>query len=417
MASMNTQANSGIFDPIRIGQLQLSGRFAKSATVETRCTVDGYVTDELVQFYENIARGGTPLIISGAASYNSYSRGVAHQISVDHDDKIEGLKKVADAVHRHGSKMFIQIYHTSRQAIPEGVGRSEAQAPSKVWEPTLGVMPRPMTLTEIEQTIEDFAAAAERCQKAGFDGIQIHAAHGYLISAFLTPHTNRRKDRYGGSLSNRMRLLLETYRAVRRRVGPDFPVTMKINGSDELPLRRGMPTSDLVAVTKMMEDEGLDAVEISTGHYESGTTFSRARWKGFTKRMATVGAGKNMSFLRRNSMRIFAPFVDTLFNFMGGYEEGFNLKYAREFTKKLNIPVICVGGFIHKDAMEKALLDGDCDIISVARGLIADPHLYKHMKEDRHGPLCVHCNGCLAVAGVQPAACGNPKVVAPPISA
>ncbi len=153
-----------------------------------------------------------------------------------------------------------------------------------------------MSITEIEQTIEDFAAAAERCQKAGFDGIQIHAAHGYLISAFLTPHTNRRKDNFGGSLTNRMRLLLETYRAVRRRVGPDFPVIMKINGSDELPLRRGIPTADLVTVTKMLEDEGLDAVEISVGHYESGTTFSRARWNGFTKRMATVGAGKKHEF-------------------------------------------------------------------------------------------------------------------------
>ncbi|GHB49926.1 NADH oxidase [Pseudovibrio japonicus] len=413
MATTSAQTDSGLFDPIRIGQLQLSGRFAKSATVETRCTVDGYVTNELIDFYEEIARGGTPLIISGAASYNSYSRGVAHQISVDHDDNIEGLKKLADAVHRHGSRMFIQIYHTSRQAIPAGVGRTEAQAPSKVWEPTLGVMPRPMTLTEIEQTIEDFAAAAERCQKAGFDGIQIHAAHGYLISAFLTPHTNRRKDKYGGNLSNRMRLLLETYRAVRRRVGPDFPVIMKLNGSDELPFRRGMSTSELVTVAKMMEEEGLDAVEISAGHYESGTTFSRARWKGFTKTMATEGAGKNMSFLRRNAMRIFAPLVDTFFNFLGGYQEGFNLNYASEFTKKLNIPVICVGGFVHKSAMEKALLDGDCDMISVARGLIADPHLYKHMKEDRQGPVCLHCNACLAVAGVRPATCTNPKLIAP----
>ncbi|WP_310620058.1 NADH:flavin oxidoreductase [Flexibacterium corallicola] len=410
MTRAATTSENLLFQSIKIGGVELSGRLAKSATVETRCTEDGFITDQLIEFYEEIARGGTPLIISGASSYNRYARGVPYQISVDADDKIPGLKKLAQAVHRHQSKIFIQIYHTSRQALPEPVGRKDAQGPSSVREPTLGVKPRAMSIAEIQETIQEYALAAERCKKAGIDGVQIHASHGYLISAFLTPHTNRRKDQYGGSFENRMRLLVETYRAVRKRVGPDYPLILKLNGSDELPFRKGLGTSELVKVAQNMEGEGIDAVEITTGHYESGTTFSRARWQGFTKLLTSKGVGANFSWPRRWGMWLVAPVIDSLFNKISVYSEGFNANYARQFKAALKIPVICVGGFIQKDAMEASLQRGDSDMISVARALVADPYLYRNLQDGIKGPQCQYCNKCLALAGVKPLTCFHLEV-------
>ncbi len=401
-----------LFTPISIGKLILSGRVIKSAMVETMCTKDGFVTPKLVEHYQQIAQGGAPLIIAGAANYNLYGRGVPHQLSVDNDDKIPGLKKLTQAVHELGGKIMAQVYHTSRQALPTPVGRSDAQAPSAVYEPSLGVSPREITKAEIKQNILEFSEAALRCKTAGFDGVQIHAAHGYLISGFLTPHTNRRKDEYGGSFENRMRFLLEVYSAVREKVGGDFPLILKLNGSDDLPFRKGLKTQELIKVALRMEQAGIDAVEITAGHYESGTTFSRGHWQGFTKTMLKHGLGPNLSWGRRNGMALVAPLVDWYFNKISAFREAFNLDYAKQFTQTLTVPVICVGGFVNKNTMAQALNNGDCDMVAVARGFIADPYLYRNMKEGIQGPKCNYCNACFARPGVQPLTCYEPTISA-----
>jgi 2,4-dienoyl-CoA reductase-like NADH-dependent reductase (Old Yellow Enzyme family) len=399
-----------LFTPIRIGKLELPGRLVKSATTETRCTPDGFVTDELIEHYEQIARGGTPLLITGNAYFNLYSNAGPRQLGTDSDDKIPGLRRLADAVHRHGSKVFMQIYHVGRQAIPRFVGRKDAVAPSAVFEPALGVRPREITQEEIRETIRGFADACGRAQEAGFDGIQIHAAHGYLLSAFLTPHTNRRTDEYGGSFENRLRLLVEVYRAIRQRVGQEYPIIMKLNGSDDLSLRKGLKPEDLVKVAQRMQSEGVDAVEITAGHYESGFTFERGQWKGFFSTVTTIGMGTNLAWYHRLSARLLAPFLDWGLNRIAGYSEGFNLRYSKLFKQALSIPVICVGGFIHREAMEQAIASGECDMVSVARALIADPFLYRHMQEGREGPQCDFCNACYARGAMWPVDCYNEEI-------
>jgi 2,4-dienoyl-CoA reductase-like NADH-dependent reductase (Old Yellow Enzyme family) len=401
---------NSLFTPIRIGNLELPGRFVKSATTETLCTDDGFITDDLIAYYERIAQGGTPLLITGNAYFNLYSKAAPRQIAADNDDKIPGLRRLADAVHGHGSKVFMQIYHVGRQASPRFVGRADAVAPSRVFEPTLGVRPREITREEIQETVQGLADAAARGQQAGFDGIQIHAAHGYLINAFLTPHTNRRKDEYGGSFENRLRFLLEVYRAVRQRVGQDYPVILKINGSDELRLRKGLKPDDMVKVVQRMEAEGVDAVEISAGHYESGLTFERGRWRKFFGTVTTIGVGRSLPAYHRIPVRLVAPLLDWGLRRMAGYSEGFNLRYAKLFKQALSIPVICVGGFVHREAMERAIASGECDMVSVARALIADPFLYRHMQEGVQGPECDFCNACYARAAVWPIDCYNEEV-------
>jgi 2,4-dienoyl-CoA reductase-like NADH-dependent reductase (Old Yellow Enzyme family) len=304
----------------------------------------------------------------------------------------------------------MQIYHVGRQASPRFVGRTDAVSPSRVFEPTLGVRPREITREEIQETVQGLAAAAARGQQAGFDGIQIHAAHGYLINAFLTPHTNRRRDEYGGSFENRLRFLLEVYRAIRQRVGQDYPVIMKMNGSDELTLRKGLKPDDMVKVAQRMQSEGVDAVEISAGHYESGLTFERGRWRKFFSTVTTIGVGRNLPGYQRIPVRLLAPLLDWGLRRVAGYSEGFNLRYSKLFKQALTIPVICVGGFVHREAMERAIASGECDMVSAARALIADPFLYRHMQEGVQGPQCDFCNACYARAAVWPIDCYNEEV-------
>lgn len=164
-----------------------------------------------------------------------------------------------------------------------------------------------------------------------------------------------------------MRLLLEVYQAIRERFGKDYPVILKMNGSDNLPLRRGLKPEDLVRVAQRMEAEGVDAIEISAGHYESAFTFERGTWKGFFSTLTTIGVGTNLPGYRRAPIRLLAPFLDWGLRRVAGYREGFNLPYARLFKQALRIPVICVGGFLHREAMEAAIADGGCDMVSVAR--------------------------------------------------
>ncbi len=401
---------SVLFTPIRLGSLTLPGRFAKSATLETRCTDDGFVTDALIEYYEQIARGGTPLLITGNAYFSLYSKAAPQQLAVDHDDKIPGLRRLTEAVHRHGGKIFLQVYHVGRQAVPRLVGRKDAVSPSRVFEPTLSVWPRPITREEIREAVAGFGAAAGRACEAGFDGVQIHAAHGYLISAFLTPHTNRRTDEYGGSFDNRARFLVEVYRATRERVGADLPIILKLNGSDDLPLRKGLQPEDLVQVALRMEREGVDAVEITAGHYESGLTFERGQWRGFFRNVTTVGLGRNFPWYYRGTVRLLAPLLDWGLSRVAGYSEGFNLPYAKLFKQALKMPVICVGGFVHREAMERALTSGECDMVAVARALIADPYLYRHMRQGVPGPVCDFCNECYGRAAAMPVECYSPTI-------
>lgn len=402
-----------LFQPIRIGQLELAGRFAKSAYIETMCTEDGFVTDQLIEHYEEIARGGTPLLMTSAIYFNQYSQAMTRGLALDHDDKIPGLQRLTARVQQYGAKIFAQIYHAGRQAVPSEVGRQDAQAPSPQFEPVVGCKPRAMSIDEIRETVRLFGVAAERAKRAGFDGVQIHAAHGYLINAFLTPHTNRRKDEYGGSAENRMRFLVEVYRAVRAQVGPDFPVILKLNGHDDLPLRKGLITTDYVQIARHMQDEGIDAVEVTAGHYESGLTFERGHWKGFFSTLASPhGIGRKWPTAKRLLISLLAPVLDAYLNRVSAFRPAFNLPYARAFKQALDIPIICVGGFADQATIEDALNSAGCDMVAVARPIIADPHMYNHMKAGVTGPRCDFCQGCYARATALPTDCYNPHVKA-----
>jgi 2,4-dienoyl-CoA reductase-like NADH-dependent reductase (Old Yellow Enzyme family) len=400
---------SPLFRAFAIGRLTIPGRLIKTATSETRGTGDGFVTQELIAFYEPMARGGVPLIISGNLYTSIDGRSTPRQLGADDDRKIPALKQLVDAVHAHGSKMFAQISHAGRQLVPGFAGVSESVSASDVVDQSSGIRPRPLATAEIKRIIEQFGTAAGRCQQAGFDGVQIHAGHGYLISQFLTPYTNIRTDEYGGSFENRLRFLREIVREIRSRVGPGYPVIVKLNGSDYLPFRPGLKTPELVRVAQIMEQDGIDAVEVSVGHYESGFPIVRGTfWR--CMRGMLKGSVLHYAPQRRVGFTVMWPLVAIVSSILWRPREGFNLEYARQFKQALSIPVISVGGFLTRQAMEGALAAGSCDAVSAGRAFIADPLLYQHVRDQTAGPRCVDCNACVGVIGTQPLDCYHPRV-------
>ena len=405
------QRSPGIlFEPFSIGTLAIPGRVIKSATSETMATEDGFATDRHVGFYEPLARAGTPLLITGNIYVGRDGQSTPRQLGADSDDKIAALARLTAAVHRHGALIFAQLSHCGRQVVPPFVGRREAVSASDVKDLMTGTKPRPLGIDEIRRVVDDFGAAAARCKAAGFDGIQIHAGHGYLVSQFLTSYTNRRTDVYGGTLEGRTKFLRDIHRAIRDRVGAGYPVMMKLNGSDWLPLRAGLKTDELIEVAKLLERDGIDAVEISVGHYESGFPVIRGTF-GRCLRAMVKGSVRYVPFPRRQLVTLFWPLIAAVSNLIWSRREGYNLDYAREFTAALRIPVICVGGFATRAAMEAAIEGGLCDAVSCARAFIADPFLYRHLRDGgTPRPACVFCNACSGSIGSEPLECCHPKV-------
>lgn len=402
--------NDILFSPLRIGKLEIAGRIYKTATSETRATPDGFIDDEFLAFYEPIARAGTPLIISGNLYSSEQGKSTYRMGGIDNDDKLPGLRRLTALAHAHGSRIFAQINHCGRQTLPWAMGRDCAVSASDVSEKFLGTKPRPLTRDEIRGVVREHAEAAARAVEAGFDGIQLHVGHGYLLNQFLTPYTNRRTDEYGGSFENRQRLLREVYDACREAVGADYPIIAKINGHDELAGRDGLDTPALVAVARMLEERGLDAVEITVGHYESGMPMVRGRFDAFFHDMVHHGLGTQVRQPRRALLRAGWRGIAAFANRAWPYEEGFNLKYAREFRRELTIPVICVGGFATREGMEVAIGSGQVDAVSSARAMIADPYLVRHIRDGVPGPRCNFCNACIARAGAQPVDCYEPAI-------
>jgi 2,4-dienoyl-CoA reductase-like NADH-dependent reductase (Old Yellow Enzyme family) len=395
--------------PLRIGSLEVAGRVFKTATVESRADDAGFVTDELIAFYEPIARAGTPLVITGNLYVSPQGKSTRGMCGVDSDDKIPGLTRWAAALHRHGSKLIGQLNHCGRQVIAGHTGVRDPVSASAVYEPLMGTKPRALRLDEIPEVIEAFTSAAQRCQAAGFDGVQIHAAHGYLLNQFLTPHTNRRNDEYGGSPEKRLRIVREILRETRRRCGPEFPLLLKLNGHDRLPGRRGLGTAEWVEIARALEAEGADAVEVSVGHYESGFVMMAGSFRDFYRNLLERGLGRHMDAFRRFSLRAGHRWFDALSRRLWPAREGFNLEFSRAMKRALRIPVICVGGFHTRAAIETALAEGAADAISCGRAFIADPFLYDHLMTNTAGPRCDYCNLCLARA-TDPVDCWNPSV-------
>ncbi|HSR33766.1 MAG TPA: NADH:flavin oxidoreductase [Anaerolineae bacterium] len=331
-----------LFSPVKIGSLELKNRLVRSATAEHMATEPiGRATPALAALYGKLARGGVGLMITGHAYVTPVGKAHEEMLSVHCDQVIPGLKTLTDVVHAEGGRIALQINHGGRQC--EGPYTASMVAPSAVANPS-GSVPREMTPGEIEETIDAFGQAARRGQLADFDAIQVHAAHGYLISEFLSPHTNRRTDAWGGDFERRLKFLVAVCEAVRGQVGPDFPVFVKLGMMDNLELvPDGLTPEDGVRIVSRLADLGLDGVEIS-GAYTGGARFN-----------VRMGVGSKIP-------------------------EAYFRHLARRAKAATCLPVILVGGMRSRAVMDDVLVTGDADLISLSRPLIRETDLPNRLR-------------------------------------
>lgn len=348
-----------LFEPSTIQDLQLPNRFIRSATWEGLAGEDGTCTPELVNLMVELVKGEVGLIITGHSYVSPAGQATIKQLGIHNNSLIDGLREMTEAVHREGGRIVMQLAHGGLKADTRLTGTTPF-GPS-TGEGLLESPGREMTLDEIQDTIEAFGQAANRAKEAGFDGVQIHSAHGYLLSQFLSPAYNKRTDNYGGTIENRARALLEVLRNVRRNVGRYYPVLVKINSEDFLD--GGLTLEDFIMVSVMLDRAGIDAVEVSGGTHFSG------KFTPFRKRI---------TFER---------------------DQAYFRNAARALKVKIKAPVILVGGIRSYFTVERLVSEGIADYISLCRPLIRQPMLIKQWQSGcLRKATCISCNGCLGVA-------------------
>ena len=379
--------------PIRIGNIEVKNRIVKAAVVENMATEDGRVTDELIRVYEKAAQGGAGLIISGGTYVQTSGRNVKFQTGAHHDDLIPGLARMARAGQSNGARMVLQISHGGRQCPPEFVG-DDVIGPSPVMDTLTKVMPRAMSEDEIEETVASFGMAALRAREAGFDGVEIMAGHGYLINEFLARRTNRREDKWGGSLENRARFLFRVIETIRRTVGPDYPVLIKINTEDQM--KNGFSLDECAWVCGRLPGLGIDAVKFSGGTYESALNIARGD-------IPEAEILEDYQGWERFRIKMIIRLMRRKFRF----SEAYFLDNVKRLRKGIDIPVILVGGLRSPAIMERIVQAGDADMIALGRPLIRQPGWPNRiLAGDDRAATCINCNRCfIRISQAQPARC------------
>jgi len=345
-----------LFAPGKIGSLSLSNRLVRSATAERMADTDGRPRPRLGVLYEELARGGVGLIITGHMYVHPSGKAHPEMVGIYSDDLIPALSDLADAVHRQRGRAFVQINHGGMQCSRETV--SETIAPSAVDAAFLGRPAREITPGEIALMIQAYGQAARRAREAGFDGVQIHGAHGYLIGQFLSPFVNRRTDEWGGDIEGRMNFLRAVCQTVREQVGADYPVIIKLGMLDDV--EGGLTAAEGERVVAALEEMGLDGVEISGG----------------------IGGGN--AFNTRTGIKCEA-------------DEAYFRSLAQRARTATQLPVMLVGGLRTRRVMEEVLSAGDADFISLCRPLICEPDLPNRMRQGlQDRSRCISANRCWA---------------------
>ncbi len=356
----------GLFQQYRIGNLVLKNRFVRSATWDATADSTGAVTDTSVALYRDLGQGGVGLIISGHTFVSPLGQAGYAQYGVYSDDMIPGLRRIVQAAHEGDAKIALQIAHSgisTNYLRHVGLTALAVSAMPRIKRPH-----REMTGEDIEATIADFAAAAVRAAEAGFDAVQLHGAHGYLMSQFLSPLYNHRTDHWGGSSRNRRRFHFEVLRAVRRAIGDAFPVLIKLGIEDDKD--GGLTAGEGIHTAQAMAEAGIFAIEISNG---------------FGNAIQTLKEGEGeLAYFRERAALV---------------------------KRAVKVPVIAVGGIRTLEMARNIIESGDADLVSMCRPLIREPGLIARWQRGETTPaLCISCNKCMAIAAKgDPLECGEER--------
>ena len=341
-----------LFEPWMIGKVRIRNRIISAPMERNYCNIDGSVTQQYIDNLTAKAKGGVGLIMVESTYVDPRGKGRLHQLGCYDDRLIPGLRRLAEAVHRHGAKIALELQFSGRQTSGKVTGM-QPMAPSPVacWV-SGGDIPREMTVAEIKAMVASFAKAAERSKRAGFDLVELHGAHGYLIAQFLSAYANKRTDEYGGSFEKRMRFPLEVVAEVRKAVGPDFPIAYRLSGDEYID--EGLSLEETVPFAKKLEEAGVDLIDVSAGLYETTYIISQ-------------------------------PMDIAL---------GCNVHLAEEIKREVNIPVSVAGRINDPAFADDILTQNKADFISFARALHADPDFPRKAQEGRLEDICM-CIGCM----------------------
>ena len=371
-----------VLSPGKIGGLELHNRVIRSGCFEGMCP-GGAPSDPLLEHHREVAAGGTAMTTVSYCSVSFDGRGFDTEMWM-REEIVPELRRLTDAVHREGAAASIQLGHCGYFSNKSVIKRRPLGA-SRKFCTFRRAFCREMTEEEIDRVTEDFGRAAALSVKAGFDAVEIHAGHGYLISQFLSPYTNRRRDRFGGSLENRMRFPASVIKRVRDTVGVDLPILVKMNLRDGF--EGGLELDDAIEVAKRFEAEGASAL-IPSGGFTAKTPFYMMRGRIPLKEWLQGPRG----LLEKVGLFLFGRFFVQTYPF----QELFFLEDARKVREAVNIPLVLIGGICSIDNMEKAMDEG-FDFVQIGRALIMEPDLVRRMeRSDWQASKCDHCNRCVA---------------------
>jgi 2,4-dienoyl-CoA reductase-like NADH-dependent reductase (Old Yellow Enzyme family) len=349
-----------LFEPVKIKGMEVPNRFVRSATYDGCADKHGYVSEKQIRLFSELAEGGIGLIVTGIAHVHPSGQISLFQNSMTNDDCIQGLKRLTSAVHDRGAKIAVQLFHAGRERAKflrpkDGL----AIAPFFVEkDPFFTHTYRSIKEDEIWDVVYAFGDAAKRAREAGFDAVQVHAAHAYLLSQFLSPFTNRREDDWGGKLENRIRIHHEIYKDIRAKVGEDYPVLIKVGVQDGFP--QGLQFIEGRVAAQWLAQWGYDALEISSG----------LRGKGYE----TAEFRTKISRVEREA-----------------YFRG----WCKEIKGQVSVPVMMVGGLRSPELIKEIVQNGEADFVSLSRPFIREPGLVNDWKSgDYHRATCISCNKC-----------------------
>ena len=349
-----------LFSPARVGRLELPNRIVFAATSSELADHDGFVTDDMVEYYAERARGGAGLLVVEATYVDPAGKRLHHNPMLHEDRYIPGMRALVETVHDAGARVALQLNDGGRESIPAVSGsppRAPSAQPSRFTAVGDAVLPRELTVAEIRELVRRFTDAALRARAAGFDAVELHGAHGYLIGQFVSPESNRRQDDYGGDTRRRARFYVELLEAIKREAGREYPVICRINGSDLVP--GGLELEEAVEVGVLLETAGADSVSVSGGIHAS--------------RPYAIIPGMSVP-------------------------RGCYVVYSEAFKHRLGVPIMTVGRITTPRLAEDILASGRADFVCLSRALLADPYFPAKARSghvDRIVP-CIACNECIA---------------------